>query len=44
MIAGDEDIIRQHATYKYGVVKSKFKMIETRMRDVIENIIIYFIR
>ena len=24
MIAGDEDIIRQHATYKYGCVKAKF--------------------
>jgi len=35
MIAGDEDIIRQHASFKYGSVKSKYQIIEGRLRDVI---------
>jgi hypothetical protein len=36
MIAGDEDIIRQHASFRYGLVKSKFKIIENKLQDVRE--------
>lgn len=34
MIAGDEDIIRQHATFRYNQVKSKYMAVEGRIKDV----------
>ncbi|KAM3144883.1 hypothetical protein pb186bvf_002899 [Paramecium bursaria] len=36
MIAGDDEIIRQHVTFKYGSIKSKHQIINGKIKDVFE--------
>lgn len=35
MTAGDDEIIRQHVTFKYGAVKSKYQITSGKIKDVI---------
>ncbi|CAD8187832.1 unnamed protein product [Paramecium octaurelia] len=36
MIAGDEEIIKQHVYYKHGAVKSKFQILNAKIKDIHE--------
>ena len=40
MIAGDEEIIKQHVFYKHGAMKSKFQIINAKIKEVFSLFII----
>ncbi len=43
MISGDEDIIRQHVSFKYTAMKQKNSLIENKLKDVKPMSILLFI-